>query len=57
MPQKLKPGVPAPFSGIYDIIGSRGGDTGVQRVAEKDEPLPPTPGVNQTYKLAKKAKH
>ena len=57
MPKNLKPGQPAPHSGIYDLVGPRGGDTGKQVVAEKGEPLSPTPKSGMTYKLAQKAKH
>ena len=54
---KLKPGEPAPKSGIYDKIGPRGGDTGKQIIAEKGDPLPPAPKSGMSYKLAITAKH
>lgn len=57
MAKSLKPGMPAPASGIYDIVGSRGGETGKQVVAERGEPLPPPRQAGQTYKLAQRAKH
>jgi len=57
MSKKLKPGELAPASGIYGIHGPRGGDTGKERVAEKDEPLSPTPRAGETYVLKRKAKH
>ncbi len=53
----LKPGETAPKSGIYNRIGSRGGNTGKQVVAEEGEPLPPTPKPGMSYGLAVKAKH
>ena len=53
----LKPGQPAPYSGIYNQVGLRGEKTGEQVVAEKGEPLSPTPKPGMTYKIAAKAKH
>jgi hypothetical protein len=38
----LKPGDPAPVSGIYEQTGPRGGHTGNTVVSEKGKPLPPT---------------
>ncbi len=57
MGKTLKPGEAAPKSGIYEIVGPRGVDTGKERVAERNEPLPPTPKPGQTYKLVRPAKH
>ncbi len=57
MGKGLKPGEAAPKSGIYAIIGPRGGETGKERVAEQNEPLPPTPKPGQSYKLIRPAKH
>ena len=37
----LKPGEKAPRSGQYEIIGSRGGRTGMERTVTRGEPLPP----------------
>lgn len=56
-PRKFKPGETAPRSGQYEIIGQRGGRTGVERTVTKGEPLPPTPDKNQGYILADKTKH
>jgi hypothetical protein len=53
--QPLKPGTPAPASALYDIIGSRGGDTGQQRTGVEGKTLPPTPKPGQTYKIAERA--
>ena len=47
----MKPGNRATRSGQYEIIGSRGASTGVERTVVKGEPLPPTPKSGQTYKL------
>lgn len=49
--QPMKPGTPAPCSGQFGIIGSRGGDTGKERTVVKGEPLPPTPKSGQGYVL------
>lgn len=38
-----KPGEIADRSGQYEIVGPRGGRTGVERTVVKGEPLPPTP--------------
>lgn len=46
-----KPGQPAEASGLYDVIGPRGGDTGKQVTAIEGHTLPPTPMPGQTYKL------
>jgi hypothetical protein len=51
MSQKLTPGTPAPASGQYEIIGPRGGQTGVERTVVRGEPLPPTPNAGETYRL------
>ncbi|RUW54084.1 YjzC family protein [Mesorhizobium sp. M1A.F.Ca.ET.072.01.1.1] len=46
-----KPGETAPKSGQYEIIGPRGGGTGVERTVVKGEPLPPTLAPGQKYRL------
>jgi hypothetical protein len=51
MAKTLKPGEIAPRSGQYEILGPRGGETGAERTVTRDEPLPPTPGPNQRYRL------
>ncbi|WP_176114831.1 hypothetical protein [Burkholderia cepacia] len=52
MPKALKPGTPAPSSGLYRNNVTRTEVTGV-----KGRPLPPTPGRHQTYTLVDAAKH
>lgn len=52
-----KPGETAPVSGQYEIIGPRGGRTGEERTVVKGEPLPPTPGSGQTYKIIDRTKN
>jgi hypothetical protein len=49
MAKPLKPGMPAPKSAQYEIIGPRGGRTGEERTVPKDTILPPTPRPGQTY--------
>lgn len=55
--QTYSPGQIAEDSGLYEIIGPRGGDTGKQRTVVQGEPLPPPPEAGQRYRLAEKAKH
>jgi len=52
MPKALKPGTPAPSSGLYRNNVTRTEVTGV-----KGRPLPPTPGRHQTYTLVDPAEH
>ena len=49
MTNKFKPGQIAPESGQYGIVGSHGGNTGVERTVVKGEPFPPTPEKGQSY--------
>ncbi len=53
----FKPGEIAPRSGQYEIIGPRGGRTGVERTVVRGEPLPPTPGPRQGYELVDPTKN
>lgn len=53
----FKPGQTAPRSGQYEIIGPRGGRTGVERTVTKGEPLPPPEKSGQTFALVDKTKH
>lgn len=57
MPKTFKPGEKAIFSGQYEIVGPRGGLTGIERTVVKGEPLPPTKQKGQSYILADKTKH
>jgi hypothetical protein len=47
---KLKPGMSAPKSGQYEVIGPRGGH-GIEVTVPKGHNLPPTPKPNSSYKL------
>jgi len=53
----LKPGEHAPASGQYEIVGERGGHTGVERTVTKGEPLPPTPESGQGYRIVDRTKN
>ena len=57
MSKTLRPGQPAPQSGIYNMTGPRGGKTNEQVVSTQHNPLPPTPKPGQGYQLAKPAHH
>lgn len=57
MPKEYKPGESAPRSGQYEIVGPRGGHTGVERTVVKGEPLPPTPAPNSTFILVDRTKN
>lgn len=52
----FKPGQEASTSGQYEIIGPRGGHTGIERTVVKGEPLPPPPNKGMTYILVDKTK-
>lgn len=56
-PRKLTPGTKAPASGQYEIVGPRGGRTGVERTVVKGEPLPPTPHPKEGYRIADRTKN
>lgn len=53
----LPPGTPTPRSGQYDLVGPRGGATGVEVTSTKGNPLPPTRAPGQGYRLADPTKH
>ena len=53
----FKPGQRAPRSGQYEIIGPRGGATGVERTVTRGEPLPPPQKRGQAYRLTDPTKH
>ena len=46
-----KPGEHSPQSGQYEIVGPRGGKTGIERTVVSGEPLPPTLQPGQRYVL------
>lgn len=51
MPKTYKPGEKAPHSGQYEIVGPRGGHTGVERTFVKDKTIPATPNPGQRFVL------
>ena len=53
----VRPGQTIPTSGIYGLVGSRGGRTGSQCDSTKGNPAPPTPKAGMTWKLDQPAKH
>jgi hypothetical protein len=57
MTKKLKPGEEAPVSGLYELIGPRGGRTGKERTVTQGEVLPPPPKSGMTYRIAVRAKN
>lgn len=57
MKRTYKPGERAQRSGQYEIRGTRGAMTGVERTVTRNEPLPPTPKPGQTYVLTDPTKH
>lgn len=52
-----RPGEEAERSGQYEIVGPRGGRTGVERTVVKGEPFPPTPEAGQQYILVDPTKN
>lgn len=54
--RNFKPGQKAPTSGQYEILGPRGGHSGIERMVVKNEPFPPTQQSGQTYVLVDKTK-
>ena len=57
MAQSNKPGKLAPASGLYDIVGPKGGDTGKQVTGVEGHRLPPTPKPGQSFVLVTPAKN
>jgi len=57
MSKTFKPGETAPRSGQYEIVGPRGGHTGVERTVTKGEPLPPTRKSGESFVLVDPTKH
>jgi hypothetical protein len=54
MSKNFRPGEPADYSGIFRIVGVRGGYTGEERTVVYGEPFPPTLVAGQTYEVVRK---
>ena len=52
-----KPGEIADRSGQYEIVGPRGGRTGIERTVVKGEPLSPTQRSGQRYIIVDPSKN
>ena len=57
MPNSYKPGEKATRSGQYEIVGPRGGHTGIERTVVKNEPFPPTLKSGQQYNMVDPTKN
>jgi hypothetical protein len=55
MAKTLNPGEVAPVSGLYELIGPRGGRTGKERTVVRGEVLPPPPRAGMRYRVAERA--
>lgn len=57
MTEKIfRPGQKAPTSGQYEMLGPRGGHSGIERTIVKNEPFPPTLQSGQSYVLVDRTK-
>ena len=57
MAKILKPGQTAPVSGLYELIGPRGGHTGKERTVVRGEALPPPPKAGMKYQISERARN
>jgi hypothetical protein len=57
MAKQYNPGETAPVSGLYELIGPRGGHTGKERTVAKGEVLPPPPRAGMSYEIAARARN
>ena len=55
--KRVRPGERVPASGLYQIIGPRGGETGKERTMARGETAPPTPKPGESYRIAERAKN
>ena len=51
MAKTYKPGETVPKSAQAEMVGPRGGETGIERTVVKGEPFPPTLLPGQRYKI------
>lgn len=54
---EYKPGEVAPVSGQYEVVGPRGGHTGLEITGVKGKRLPPTQHPGEKYRLVDRTKH
>ncbi len=52
----FKPGQIARRSGRYEVVGPRGGRTGIARRVQKGAPMPPAPKPGQRYLLVNRVR-
>jgi hypothetical protein len=57
MKKEFKPGNTVPKSGLYEIHGPRGGDTGKEITGVKGKSFPPSRKPGESYVLVDAAKH
>lgn len=57
MSKAYKPGEIVSHSGQAEMVGPRGGRTGIERTVVKGEPFPPTEKAGQRYIIVDKTKH
>ena len=57
MKKTYKPGEKVPDSGQFEIVGPRGGHTGIERTVTKGEPFPPPLKSGQYFVLTDKTRH
>jgi hypothetical protein len=55
MAKTLNPGEAAPVSGLYELVGPRGGRTGKERTVARGQILPPPPKSGMKYRIAERA--
>lgn len=57
MKKQFNAGAEAPVSGLYELIGPRGGRTGKERTVIRGEALPPTPKPGMHYEISERARN
>lgn len=57
MAKTYSPGAKAPFSGQYERVGPRGGDTNKEITISKGETLPPGRRSGETFKLVDRSRN
>ena len=57
MAKTYKPGQIVPKSSQVEIVGPKGGRTGIERTVVRGEPFPPTQRSGQSYLIIDRTKH